>query len=262
MLNLHEPIHYHLYTLRSRKPLNTLSDRTEHEGALVRIGAGVGVLHPWPEFGDLPLARQLSILSKGGFTGHIERLRVCCRLDGQARKGGYHSLMGLTCPKSHVNFPGSGPIVKVKCSTDMAAEAKRLAGIEAEKLRLDFNAQPSVDEFLAFVKALDKRTLERIDFVEDPFRADQYWWDKIQRRVPFDLACDREGVRARVAVLKPTIENPTERKERVVFTSYMDHPIGQYFAVREAAAYYNTHPYTSQACSPLAPHADLTDPEQ
>ena len=87
MLNLHDPIHVHRYILRSKAPLNAVSERREHEGAIVRIGDGVGCLHPWPELGDLPLDRQLSILEKGGFTGMIERLRVCCKLDGTARGG-------------------------------------------------------------------------------------------------------------------------------------------------------------------------------
>ena len=29
-----------------------MSERTEFEGALIRIGDGFGCLHPWPELGD------------------------------------------------------------------------------------------------------------------------------------------------------------------------------------------------------------------
>ena len=134
MLNLHEPIFVHRYTLRSKKPLNALTGRLEHEGALVRIGDGVGALQPWPELGDLPLERQLRILAQGGFTSHLERLRVCCKLDGAARRQQRSEFRDFTAPPSHVYEPDAARIVKEGgLSADavlraLTIDAARLAG--------------------------------------------------------------------------------------------------------------------------------------
>ena len=49
---MREPIHVWRYVLKSRTELNAVSERTEFEGALIRIGDGFGCLHPWPELGD------------------------------------------------------------------------------------------------------------------------------------------------------------------------------------------------------------------
>ncbi|MGI8601905.1 MAG: hypothetical protein ACR2OZ_02790 [Verrucomicrobiales bacterium] len=259
MLNLHEPIFFHRYTLRSKRALSPIIQRSEIEGALVKIGQGFGCLQPWPELGDLPLARQLSILEKGGQTSHLDRLRICCKIDGLARKLKRNELAELNIPPSHVIHPERGKIVKVKCGADVRQEAERIAGIEAEKLRLDFNGALSVAQFREFVIRLDSATIQRIDFVEDPFDDHQFWWDKVQQELPFDLAADRQPVRARVNVLKPACDDIREFAGRVVFTSYMDHPLGQFFAAREASAYYAGHPQQREYCG-LATHT-LFEPD-
>jgi O-succinylbenzoate synthase len=254
MPNFSDPIHFHRYVLRSKAPLNALSDRREHEGALVRIGDGVGCLHPWPEFGDLPLDRQLSILQKGGgLTGMIERLRVCCKLDGAARRLGRSAFVDFQIPPSHVYEPAAGRVVKVKCGRDATVEAARLSAMPSARLRLDFNSILTPIEFRTFVEKLDAATIAKIDFVEDPCETDQRTWDKLQRDLPFDLASDRQPLVARVNIVKPAVDEGRHPRGRVVFTSYMDHPIGQCFAAREAASFYNAHPERPEVCG-LASH--------
>ncbi len=260
MLNLHEPIFVHRYTLRSKKPLNALTGRLEHEGALVRIGDGVGALQPWPEFGDLPLERQLRILAQGGFTSHLERLRVCCKLDGAARRQQRSEFRDFVPPPSHVYEPDAARIVKVKCGTDVKKEAARLRDTPAKKLRVDFNGQLSAGDFAQFIEALDAATAARIDFVEDPVNAPQHVWDRLQKRAPFDFASDRHPVPARVRVLKPACDSLRVSGGRVVFTSYMDHPVGQLFAAREAAAFYSANPHLAEVCG-LASHG-LFEPDE
>jgi O-succinylbenzoate synthase len=248
MLNLHQPIYYYSYVLRAKRPLSSLIQRVEIEGALVKIGNGMGCLQPWPELGDLPLARQLKILEKGGLTSHLERLRICCLIDGAARKANHSAFAELEIPPSHWLEPGPGRIVKLKCSPDIRTEAARLKDIEAAKLRLDFNRALTIAQFREFVRLLDDSTLRRIDFVEDPFAAHQSEWDKVQEQIPFDLAADRQPVRSRVNVVKPACDMIKPTNQRVVFTSYMDHPIGQFFAAREAAAFYASNPHQREAC--------------
>jgi O-succinylbenzoate synthase len=259
MLHLHEPIFIHRYLLRSKHPLNAVTPRREYEGALVKIGQGHGCLHPWPELGDLPLDRQLSILAKGGFTGMIERLRICCKLDAAARTLGRSEFVDFTIPPSHRYGENDPGVVKVKCGPDVAAEAARLKNFAASQLRLDFNACLTPESFREFLRHLDDATAARIDFVEDPFDAPFYIWEKAQRAAPFALASDRVPVPAQVEIIKPALHTMQKRRQRAVITSSMDHPIGQLFAAREAAAYYNAHPAATEICG-LASHV-LYEPD-
>ena len=259
MLHLHEPIYIHRYTLRSKTAVNAVTTARTHEGALVKIGGGHGCLQPWPELGDLPLDRQISILAKGGFTAMIERLRICCKLDEAARKLGRSEFVDFTIPPSHRYGEDDTGVVKVKCGPDVAAEAARLKRFAASRLRLDFNATLTPDSFQEFVRRLDDATAARIDFIEDPFDVPFYVWEKAQRSVPFALASDRVPVSAEVEVVKPAIQTMQRRRHRVVFTSNMDHPIGQLFAAREAAAYLTAHPNQAEICG-LATHV-LFEPD-
>jgi O-succinylbenzoate synthase len=195
-----------------------------------------------------------------GFTSHLERVRVCCIIDGQARKAKHGAFAELGIPPSHSLDPGPGRIVKVKCSPDIRVEAVRLKNVEAAKLRVDFNRALTVKQFREFVRLLDDATLQRIDFTEDPCDILQSEWDDLQRDIPFDLAADRQPVRARVNVIKPACDNIRSWHSRVVFTSYMDHPIGQFFAAREAAAYYAANPLQREACG-LCTHI-LFEPDE
>jgi O-succinylbenzoate synthase len=259
MLHLHDPIHIHRYTLRSRAALSAVIPGRTHEGALVRIGGGHGCLQPWTELGDQPLDRQLSILAKGGFTGMLERLRICCKLDEAARKLGRSGFVDFSIPPSHGYGEAEPGVVKVKCGPDVAAEATRLKQFAAAKLRLDFNATLTPESFRDFVRRLDDSTVARIDFVEDPFDAPFPVWEKVQRAVPFALASDRVPVPAAVEIVKPSCHTMQRRRRRVVMTSNMDHPIGQLFAAREAAAYYTAHPDQAEVCG-LATHS-LFEPD-
>lgn len=259
MLHLHEPIHVHRYLLRSKASLNAVTAAREHEGALVKIGGGHGCLQPWPELGDLPLDRQLSILSKGGFTAMLERLRICCKLDEAARKLGRSEFVDFSIPPSHGYGEEEAGVVKVKCGPDVAAEAARLKRFAAAKLRLDFNATLTPESLRDFVRRLDDATAARIDYVEDPFDVPFPVWDKAQRELPFALASDRVPVTAEVEVVKPALHTLQRRRRRIVFTSNMDHPIGQLFAAREAAAYYTAHPDQAEVAG-LATHV-LFEPD-
>jgi O-succinylbenzoic acid--CoA ligase len=80
-----------------------------------------------------------------------------------------------------------------------------------------------------------------VDFIEDPEPYVATRWREIREELGIPLALDRlEGVDAGgydIRVLKPALETCERRAVPVVFTSYMDHPLGQMFAAWEASRY-------------------------
>jgi len=217
------------YTLRSRGVLNARSERLEFPGALLRVDGGYGCLHPWPDLGDLPLEAQLAALRSGKPTAQTARSLVCCAADGAARKEGRNLFEGLPIPPSHFTAPGfwDEPVPAGFQMVKLKSLARLDALPEHLRLRLDFNGTSSRE---ALIDLLPYRA--RVDFVEDPFPYDPRTW----RDFPFPLASDRYGEvpEAAVRVIKPALNLPETAKRRV-FTSYMDHPIGQLFAAWEAA---------------------------
>ncbi|MDB6132699.1 MAG: O-succinylbenzoate--CoA ligase [Verrucomicrobiales bacterium] len=128
-------------------------------------------------------------------------------------------------------------------------EAAMEAGL---RVRLDFNAVLTALEFQEFAGAAAARGLGGIvDFVEDPVPYDPEVWRRLADSTGWRLALDwlPEGaVEAdgfTVRVLKPAVEAVSDRnRDRnldpgvpVVFTSAMDHPVGQLFAAWEAARF-------------------------
>ena len=252
-------IYYHEYTLRSRGALNALSDRREHPGLLLRIGDGVGCVHPWPELGDAPVEAQLKALRAAEPTPLIARAYRCAGLDGLARREGRNLLKGLEIPESHALVSDVAEAVeavdegfdrlKLKCGIDGPEERSRLeAMVEAvacgEKdvqFRLDFNELLSENAFRDWWRSLSHTARERHEFVEDPFPYDGQRWEALARETGAQLALDRQVKEAQggfdVAVVKPTIDDPeaVTGERGLVVTSYMDHPVGQMYAAYEAA---------------------------
>ena len=112
--------------------------------------------------------------------------------------------------------------------------------------RLDFNESPTPGETTDFLLGLAEKTRAAIDFVEDPSPYSETAWKEIRRQTRVNLAVDREAAplssAAQVMVIKPAIDEPfllgeaaLSHQQRVVITSYMDHPVGQTFAAWEAA---------------------------
>ncbi|HKO59434.1 MAG TPA: hypothetical protein VJ276_26435, partial [Thermoanaerobaculia bacterium] len=105
---------------------------------------------------------------------------------------------------------------------------------ERVRLRIDYNALLSADEFLEVAASLPA---ERIDFIEDPCPYDAATWRMIRERTGLRLALDRglemEGVD--VWVVKPAVQELGPPDRPIVITSYMDHPVGQLHAAFVAA---------------------------
>lgn len=221
-------IRYWKYELRPKRRLSAVAAEGSRHGALLRVGSGFADVHPWPELGDAPLDRQLALLARGETTSLTKRSLAYARLDGDARERGVSLFAGLTIPESH--WPGPDPpdefaIAKIKSIDRIPPRVQ---------LRIDFNATLTAEEF-------ERLPLprERIDFVEDPCPYDPAIWSRLRSTTGLRLALDRgdaeEGVD--VLVVKPAVQEfPTTLRE-VVITSYMDHPIGQFFAAYVAATH-------------------------
>lgn len=211
----------HRYTLRMR-------GGAVREGALLRAGEGFADVHPWPELGDAPLNEQLALLARGETTALTRASLRCAELDGDARRRGVSLFEGLSIPLSH--WPGNDPpdgfdTVKLKRVMDVPAHVR---------IRIDFNARLSAEEFLRVAETLPR---ERIDFIEDPCPYDENLWRELGARTGLRLALDRFTGHADVLVHKPALQTEWPVHQDVVVTSYMDHAIGQMYAAYVAATH-------------------------
>ena len=269
---------FHRYTLKSRAALNSRSDRVEHEGALIRVGEGdigqaygYGCIHPWPELGDLDLDSTLQCLKNGESTPLIRQALYCARQDAVARGAGVSSFVGYTVPESHATVAldeksfidarqAGFETVKVKVGRDLDTESQRIR-LLAEKFpefqwRLDFNHTRSVSEVEGFLRSLGKGVCRKIDFMEDAWLGGDEPAADI-RGVP--LAVDRELEnpvgKFPVSIAKPArdsldtiLERAQAQGAKIVFTSYMDHPLGQSYAALQAAVANFAYPMMVDRC--------------
>jgi O-succinylbenzoate synthase len=223
----------HRYELVPRRRLSGVAREGSRQGALLRVGHGFADVHPWPELGDLPLDEQLTRLARGETTPLTRASLRLAALDGDARRRGVSLFEGLRIPLSH--WPGAQPregfdTVKVK-SAEVIPDGVRL--------RFDFNATLTAEEFVRIAETLPK---ERVDFVEDPCTFDEDVWAMLSARTGLTLAYDRPGgaepsSSVRVLVHKPAVHADWPDHPDVVVTSYMDHPVGQFGAAFVAASH-------------------------
>jgi len=250
------------YRLKARGLLNALTRRRDFEGALVQIDGGFGCIHPWPELGDPPLEKCLADLAGPRRWPIVRRAVRCAEYDRVARAFEHSLFEEMEVPQSHATLVKMTPsdvaaavaagftTIKLKTGRDPAAETRFLDAMAAEypalKWRLDFNEALESAEAVAFLLALAAATRAAIDFAEDPCPYAESAWSDLHRQTRVALAVDREAstlsAAAQVMVIKPAIDEPfllaeaaLQYRQRVILTSYMDHPVGQTFAAWEAA---------------------------
>ena len=258
---MNTPIYIHRYTLTSSGALNASSSKREHEGVLIKVGDGYGCMHPWPELGDVPMDRLLGILRDGGTTPIIRAALQCAREDGKARVEGRSLFENLAVPQSHATLmlnegdfdqavAAGFSTVKVKMGRDLVKEREFILA-QAERFpelrwRLDFNGllgQVGIEEEL---QSYPKSFRDKIDFLEDPCVYSRAIWKGLRTRYDIPLAVDRDVEAANgdvsfvilkpaVNILKRVLEQAHLNSWTAVFTSYMDHPIGQAYAAWKAA---------------------------
>ena len=252
----------------SKPPLrlagNSLSARTVLDGFLIRCGDGFGCVHPWPELGDPDIDELLAMLRDGRSHRLLKRAMDCAAQDGAARRSG----RSLFCrggfqppgmvdgggagspryiPRSHATITGDADFpalaaagfttVKLKTrGTDPGIVERVRAAAEARlRVRIDCNGTG-----IAALREL-RPWAEWVDFIEDPEPYAAARWREIYGELGLPLALDRlDGADSggyEVRVLKPALETCEARGAPVVFTTCMDHPLGQMFAAWEASRY-------------------------
>ena len=268
------PIYIHRYTLKSLGALNASSTKYHHEGALIKVGEGYGCMHPWPELGDVPLDGLFKVLKEGGTTPTIRAALQCAREDGKAREEGRSLFEGLQVPQSHTTLmmneadfdkavAAGFTVVKVKTGRDLEQEREFILA-QAERFpelrwRIDFNNLVGRGGIEKFLTSLPESFRKRIDFLEDPCVYERQCWLDLSTRYSIPLAMDRDVESTdrdfRVAILKPAVnvlqrvlEQAYVESWRVVFTSYMDHPLGQTYAAWRAALAAKEYPGMVDTC--------------
>jgi O-succinylbenzoate synthase len=220
---------YWPYELIPRRALSAIAAAGPRRAALIRVDDGFADVHPWPELGDSTVDAQLAMLARGETTPLTAASLRFAAIDATARRAGRSVFEGLTIPPSH--WPGADPpagfdTVKLK-SIDRIPDHVRL--------RIDFNATLTPDEFVRIAATLPH---ERIDFIEDPCPYDAATWRDLRARTGLRLALDRgngdEDVD--VIVVKPAVQEIPSSRAEIVVTSYMDHPLGQLCAAYAAAS--------------------------
>jgi O-succinylbenzoate synthase len=221
------------YELTPKRRLSAIADAGLRRGALIRVNGGYADIHPWPELGDLPLDQQLALLARGETTRLTASSLEFASIDAAARRDGRSLFDGLTIPPSH--WPGPDPppgfdTVKLK-SIDVIPDRVRL--------RIDFNATLTAEEFVDIAATLPR---ERIDFIEDPCPYDASTWRELRAKTGLRLALDRAPSSSErdadsydILIIKPALDEIPCTDAEIVVTSYMDHPIGQLCAAYAAA---------------------------
>ncbi len=275
------------YRLKARGFLNSLSKRREFEGALINIDGGFGCIHPWPELGDPPLAKCLEDLAGPRRRAIVRRAVRLAEMDRVAREFENSLFEEMEIPKSHATIATADfktleeaiaagfAVVKLKMGRDLPKESIFLEEAAAEfpnlKWRLDFNEVPTPEEAAEFLTGLSQRVRNAIDFVEDPCPYSEISWKEIRGKTRLRLAVDRESAplstAAQVMIIKPALDEPfllgeaaLQNQQRVVLTSYMDHPVGQAFAAWEAARLELQFPGLGDVCGLQTHH--LFEPDE
>ena len=235
------------------------SARRKHEGILIRVGEGVGCIHPWEVFGDEPVDVQLRELSQGRFTRLGKNAFDCARLDAEARHKGTSLFDGLQVPLSHATVGANEDLealvevgltkLKLKAGSNVEADAERVNTIATRfpevQLRIDFNCNFRGDQVGDFVELLSEQTRSQIDFLEDPCNYKDGCWTGLRKlygvRLAMDIGVEEVDALYSYAIIKPAknkvrsiAENARANGRRCVVTSYMDHPIGQAYAAYQA----------------------------
>ena len=240
-------IWYAPYQLHSVATLNARSQRRSFSGALIRQGSGFGCVHPWPELGDPPLQDCLvdpeSVLMK--------RALLCATADGLAREKGVSLFQNQCVPESHATLPAAShdsveralhagfKVVKVKAKQSLGELKSLIRDFPQLRWRVDFNCSADGGSLQEDLRGLETF----VDFIEDPFPFDSLRWAAFEKVTGVSLANDwsvEKGMSCGVHIIKPAVNDPKpimRRSGRKIFTSYMDHPLGQTFAAWQAASF-------------------------
>lgn len=260
-------IQHSFYELISKRPIQSKKTYTARRGALLKVEfddgkVGYADCHPWEELGDLPLQVQLDLLKSGRCTRLTARSIYFAKADAQARANKYNLLDSRKIPMSHYLIPqlddscldeikkalkNGFTHYKIKLGNELVREEELVKEIIRRypniKLRLDFNSKLTEEQFILFLDRMSA-AIQAIDFVEDPFPFSYAAWRQVQDTFKIALAADEyhkaayaHPEAAKVLIMKPATQTlkPIETSQRMIITSYLDHPIGQVSAAYMAS---------------------------
>ena len=264
---LNRGMHYTPYTLYPVGAMSARAAAQPREGVLLRgDNGGYACLQAWPELGDSPLEYELDALREGSPMRLGARALKCIELDGEARAKGVSLFEGLSVPRSYATLTVSATpsqvynlhqrgfrVGKLKVIPKLASTVERLVNLASMvpewKWRIDFNCTLSPDDALRFWDMLPAAMRERIDFIEDPCYYDVEVWQRLQDAgIPlgYDMPVQNESIipqrttKPMMRIVKPARHHSTTGLP--VFTTYMDHPLGQCWAAYNAAVFYSDKP--------------------
>ncbi len=251
----------------------------ERQGALIQVqfpdgSIGYADCHPWESLGDLPLSEQCALLEKGQTTALTSRSLYFARLDAEARARGVNLFEGLQVPDSHFllldlakprMLPPGYNRVKIKLGKDLAKETPLLKAFlsilpEQCQVRLDFNGRLTRESFEQILHVFENEQ-HKIEFYEDPFPYEAAAWAEVQQKHGITLACDFGSERgvgnaesATYLVVKPAVQdaNFIRGSQKIVVTSYLDHPLGQMAAAYVAGQLKKQFPTQIETCGLLS----------
>ncbi|OGQ06190.1 MAG: hypothetical protein A2W61_01250 [Deltaproteobacteria bacterium RIFCSPLOWO2_01_44_7] len=277
-------IYYSPYELIPLSSLNRRVQKAPRSGALLRIIFEEGLegfanLHPNPERGDFSFEKQLELLAQGGPTPQTKISIKLAKIDAKARAQRKSLWNDLTLPLCHylvtepIGFSQTTLLealekgfrkFKIKTGRDLKAEIDILNQwaevLPPKSLRPDFNRSLDQKGLQLFCKEVSPTLVKGIDFVEDPTPDSPEIWHNASQEIPWAWDQGSEKIDPlsksfQVVVLKPAIQDlnsiwPVLKKvpTRIVFTSYMDHPVGQLGACFVAARFYKTNPHCEEVC--------------
>ncbi|MEM7385919.1 MAG: enolase C-terminal domain-like protein [Verrucomicrobiota bacterium] len=265
-----DPLYICPYELHSKAALNKRSSRRIFPGLLLRRGPGFACLHPWPELGDLDLSDQIAALKSGARTPLIHQAFACLSIDGAARAKSVSLFRDLAPPVSHATLTDASndwqslrdsgfTCFKIKGSpASMTSLGTRLNEGSRRQWRFDFNGTLTAADTREWLTSLTSHQRDRLDFIEDPCPYNAQDWAGLAASSGCALAADRHlpspETKADFLVIKPALTDPgvlhslQNHPARWVFTSYMDHPLGQLYAGYLAARTFLTHPEKESLC--------------
>lgn len=264
-------ISYSPYTLQPLAVLNAKAGSGTRDGILLKVqeadgSVGYADLHPWPELGDAPLSDEIESLRAGKVSSLLRQSLWLAQRDSQWRAQGQSvfslgpslknnktvtDLQQVTVAQAQAWRREGFEIVKLKMGRDLVQETAclNLLAEQGFRLRLDFNLSAEYSAVLAFLKSLSGKTLQAIDYIEDPCPWQESDWQSLRSYVP--LAVDMSypqipwdiltAAPFDVLILKPAkmdVNKALQISDRwnlkITVTSMMDHPVGVMHALAVA----------------------------
>jgi O-succinylbenzoate synthase len=238
-------------------------------GTLLKVEFGsdlVGYcdLHPHLELGDLDLDSQLNLLTVQKPTQQAKNSLHWALIDAHARRRGISAFADLKLPTTHWLATDVQQLqtdlaqiraqsyshIKIKMGRDLDSETKNLLAVLPElhglRLRLDFNESEIEKSFSNWWRQNESRLLPSLDYIEDPFVFESQSWSRATAPLALDRNLNRENLKDfshPTIIFKPAVSEVSwlsSMNKRVVFSSYMDHPLGEMAAIYAAAHYSQT----------------------